>query len=190
MPVFFIYLRHITYYLMFATVVGMFAPPGKYRKMISLVLGLVLILLLVRPLVSVLSEEVPVTDWFGAARLEGANNDAFYAAWWDEHFASAFQTQLEMQLSRLLSANNFTMHSAQFEYSECFGAITGVRVSVARARNQNESVPFIRIQPPQISPVQIGPAPEPPSCPDSDAVKTLISQFYNLPASHIHVEIL
>jgi len=190
---FFLYFRHITYYLMFATVAGMIAPAGKYRKMVSLVLGLVLVFLLVQPLADMFSDrDVPVTQWFTAAQLGGANfqSDAFYAAWWDEYFAGAFEAQLEAQLSRLLGANNFALHTADFEYSDCFGAITVVRVTASRAVNESGRIPFIRIQPPQISPIQIGAEWEADVCPDASAVKTLISQFYNLPESHIHVEIL
>ncbi|MCL1844276.1 MAG: stage III sporulation protein AF [Defluviitaleaceae bacterium] len=204
---FFLYFRHITYYLMFATIAGMIAPAGKYRKMVSLVLGLVLVFLLVQPLATLFSgRDVPVTQWFNAAQLDGAganfqrtgdingiSGDVFYAAWWDEYFADAFEAQLNAQVSRLLAANNFSLGTAEFEYSDCFGTLTSVRITASRAENPHGRVPFIQIKPPQISPIQIGSgdgqntAPE--TCPDVSAVKTLISQFYNLPETHIHVEI-
>lgn len=189
MPAFFQYFHHITYYLMFAAVAGMIAPAGKYRRFVSLVLGLVLVLLLVQPLAAMFSErDLPVTEWFNFGQIQ-AGEDAFYAAWWDDYFSGAFEAQLEAQLSRLLAANNFTLHRAEFDYADDFSAITAVRVAAARAQ-QNERVPFIRVQPPQISPIQIGAAAETEICRLASEVKTLISQFYNLPTQHIYVEII
>ena len=61
MPAFFAYLRNITYYLMFATVAGMVAPAGKYRKFVSLVMGFILLAIMLAPLAR-WSGEVPITD--------------------------------------------------------------------------------------------------------------------------------
>lgn len=194
MPAFFEYLRNITYYLMFATVVGMFAPAGRYRKFVSLVLGFVLLLLMIQPLAAFFGgRDVPVTEWFISAmpRFEYSAETA-YSDWWDTHLRGAFETQLEAQLVRLLNANGFEVHSAEFCYADDFGTLNSIRVRLSRAETPTpDRVPFIRIQPPQISPIQIGePSAPEETCPDADAAKILISQFYNLPKSHIHVEVI
>ena len=197
MPAFFEYLRNITYYLMFATMVGIFAPAGKYRKYVSLVMGFVLLLLMVQPLAGFFGgRDIPVTQWFsGVPGIHGAfEPDDAYAMFWDNHLRGAFEAQLEAQLSRLLSANGFALISAKFEYTQDFGQIESVRAEVRREElAEPERVPFIRIQPPQIRPIRIGEAPENDSdepCPYAVNVKNLISQFYNLPTSHIHVKVV
>jgi stage III sporulation protein AF len=187
MPAFFEYLRNITYYLMFATVVGVFAPAGKYRKFVGLVLGLVLVLMMIQPL-AVVFRGVPVTQWFaGSLPSVYANEEFAHVSWWDDYLQRAFEEQLEYQLERLLADNGFELVSVMFNYSDDFSQITSVRVSVSRA--VAERVPFIRIVPPGVGPIQIGEASD-ESCPHSRAVKTLISNFYNLPTSHIYVNII
>jgi len=194
MPEFFEYLRNITYYLMFATVVGMFAPAGKYRKFVSLVLGFVLLLIMVQPLAGFFQgRDIPVTQWFVgdfASSDEFSDMDSSYAQWWGEYLSGAFEAQLEAQLTRLLNANGYAVHLAEFTYSNDFGELNSVRASVSREEISSERVPFIRIQPPQIQPIRIGEAPPTEDCPISAAVKTLISEFYNLPKSHIHVNVI
>ena len=197
MSEFFEYIRNITYYLMFATVVGIFAPAGKYRKFVSLVMGFVLLLLIVQPLAGFFDgRDIPVTQWF-AGVLPVASTveyDSEYAQWWEAQIRGSFEAQLESQVTRLLNANGFAVHFAEFSYSTDFSAITEVRVSVSREEIQDPNdgrVPFIRIQSPEIRPIRIGEASQTQSeaCPYEDRVKNLISEFYNLPKSHIYVEV-
>ncbi|MCL2225903.1 MAG: stage III sporulation protein AF [Defluviitaleaceae bacterium] len=194
MPSFFEYIGNITYYLLFAAVVGIFAPVGKYRKFVSLVLGLVLLVLMVQPLVGIFGgNDIPVTQWFAGAvpTMENSGASGNYEAWWDEHLRGSFEAQLEQQVARLLNGAGFEVHSAAFDYSSCFGEITGVRVRVSRAEvsqsGEDGRVPLIRIKPPEIRPIRIGETAE--ICPHTETVKNLISQFYNLPTSHIYVEV-
>jgi len=185
MPAFFEYLRNITYYLMFATVAGILAPAGKYRKFISLVLGFVLLVLMLRPLAGI-GNEISVTEWFTGIipNNEAQQNwETSYAHWRDTYLREVFEAQLEAQLTTLLENDGFTVHSADFDYSDDFSRITEVRVSVSR-EEQPQRVPFIRIQP-----VQIGQYQKPEENPTATAAKNLISQFYNLPTEHIHVNV-
>jgi len=194
MPVFFEYIGNITYYLLFAAVAGIFAPAGKYRKFVSLVLGFVLLLLMIQPLSGFLGgRDIPVTEWFaGNIPVPRANDtNSVYEEIWDSHLRGSFETQLENQITRLLNANNFSVHSAEFSYSSDFGKITEVRVTVSKfSQNENGRVPLIRIQPPEISPIRIGGAPPDETCPITTTIKNLISEFYNLPASHINVKVV
>ncbi|MCL2578080.1 MAG: stage III sporulation protein AF [Defluviitaleaceae bacterium] len=197
MPAFFEYIGNITYYLLFAAVAGIFAPAGKYRKFVSLVLGFVLLLLMIQPLAGLLGgRDIPITQWFaGNVPVQIVNDDldSAYAEWWDNHLRDSFETQLEAQITRLLNANDFAVHSAEFSYSPDFGAITDVRITVSAEKlsqsNETGRVPLIRIQPPEISPIRIGDASPAENCPHTETVKNLISEFYNLPTSHIYVEV-
>ena len=197
MPAFFEYIRNITYYLVFASVVGIFAPVGKYKKFVNLVMGFVLLLLMVQPLAGFFAgRDIPVTQWFAGPipTMNGGltgNLDAVYASWWDDYFSTAFQSQLEAQLSRLLEANGYTLYSAEFTYSADFSQIesVSVHVSVSPTYSPGERVPFIRIQPPRFERIQIGETPPAETCPHQEKVKTLISEFYNLPKSHIDVKV-
>ena len=185
MSAFFIYLRNITYYLMFAAVVGMLAPAGKYKKFVSLVMGFILLSIMIAPLAR-FSSGIPVTDWFhGLAHGEAANEDveSAYANWRNTYLRSAFETQLTMQLENLLSQDGFTVYEARFTFPEDFSHLTGVHVTVSRNETP-QRVPFIRIQP-----VQVGAPEQQEVCPTATAAKNLISQFYNLPTTHIHVTV-
>jgi len=188
MPAFFEYLRNITYYLLFAALVGLVAPTGKYKKFVSLVMGLIMLVLLLAPVRSIVGRQIPVTEWFTGIipqqAYSTASVDDTYALWRDTYLASAFRAQLRAQLEGLLSRNNITVHEANFEYTGDFSRITSVSVSVSRDQETNRRVPFIRIEPVQI---QREEAPEDPLI---NEVKNLIAGFYNLPGSHIHVEVI
>jgi len=187
MPALFAYLQNITYYLVFATVIGIFSPSGRYKKFVSIILGFVLLLLMIQPLAGFVSgRDAPVTQWFAGFGQEGVDSD--YEKWWDGHLREAFEAQLTAQISRLLEG--FELHSAAFSYADDFGELSSVSVSVSRrdADDYTDRIPFIRIQTPQVRIIQVG-EPAAKSCPDVDFIKNLISDFYNLPISHIHVNV-
>ena len=187
MPAFFEYLRNITYYLLFAALVGLIAPTGKYKKFVSLVMGLIMLALLLQPVRDIVGRQIPVTEWFAGimpqADSHATTADDAYAIWRDTYLAAAFQAQLEAQLEGLLERNGITMHSADFKYTGDFSRITSIYVTVSRQEETSRRVPFIRIEP-----VRIGQE-EAPEDPLINEVKNLISGFYNLPGTHIHVKI-
>jgi hypothetical protein len=188
MAEFFEYLRNITYYLMFATIVGIFAPVGKYKKFVSLVLGFVLLLLMIQPLAYFFQgRDIPVTQWFAGVPEISRGAEYAHEAWWDSHLRGAFEAQLEAQLARILNANGFALHSAEFEHTD-FAEINSISVSVSR-ENFSANERLIRIQPPQFRPIQIGEQ-QVVDCPQQSDVKNLISEFYNLPTSHIYVKVV
>ena len=186
MPAFFEYFRNITYYLLFAALVGLVAPTGKYKKFVNLVMGFILLLLLLQPIRSFMGTQIPVTEWFAglvppthaAPDMEGT-----YTLWRDNYLAQAFEAQLSAQVENLLAASNITMHSASFTYTADFSRITSVHVRVSRREAARQRVPFIRIEPVQIN------REDPPEDPLVNEVKNLIAGFYNLPGTHIYVEV-
>jgi len=188
MPAFFEYLRNITYYLLFAALVGLIAPTGKYKKFVSLIMGLIMLTLLLQPVRDIVGRQMPVTEWFAGIMPQQAHGfatpDDAYAIWRDTYLAYAFNAQLSAQLEGLLERNGIAMYSASFEYTSDFSRITSVRLQVSRMPETSRRVPFIRIEPVQIQ----GNAP--PEDPLVDEVKNLVAGFYNLPGSHIYVEVL
>lgn len=186
MPAFFLYLRNITYYLMFATVATMVAPAGKYRKFVSLVMGFILLATMLAPLAR-FSGEIPVTQWFYGIipqEMHSADWESSYIKWRNTYLQGAFEAQLQAQLKNRLSLSGFTMHTAEFDYSDDFSTLTYVNVSVSQNTTQARRVPFIRIEP-----VQIHTNEQTETCATATYVKNLISEFYNLPVSHIHVSV-
>ncbi|MCL2572890.1 MAG: stage III sporulation protein AF [Defluviitaleaceae bacterium] len=183
MSAFFDYIRNITYYLLFAALVGFIAPSGKYKKFVSLVMGLILLVLMIQPLRSFSITDIPVTDWFTGITSQTHISDYTYTTWRDQSLSTAFEAQLTTQVEGLLRGNNIEVHSVSFTYTEDFSRITSVRVRVSR-EEEVRRVPFIRIEPIQIN------KDDPPESPLAEEVKNLISGFYNLPLSHIHVEIV
>ena len=188
MPAFFDYIRNITYYLLFAALVGLIAPSGKYKKFVSLVMGFILLVLLLQPIRSIIGTQIPITEWFQGILPTQAKNavslDDTYSIWRDTYLAAAFEAQLSAQLKGLLAQSGINLHDANFEYTEDFGRLTMIRVQVSREEEESRRVPFIRIEPVRIQPE------EPPDDPLVNEVKNLISGFYNLQKTHIHVEIL
>jgi len=168
---------------MFATVLSMFAPSGKYKKFVSLVMGFVLLALILQPLARFGHGEIPITDWFSNIFPQEVADDDWeraYLRWRNTYLRGAFEDQLSMQLESLLS--DFTVYSSEFTYSDDFSQITGVWVTVSQQEAQSSRVPFIRIQP-----VQIGQPEE--ACETAERVKSLIAEFYNLSKSHIYVTV-
>jgi len=183
---FFPYLRNITYYLIVAVVVGMLAPAGKYKKFVSLVIGFILLAVMIAPLARFVPQ-LPATDWFaGLSALpfegeSGTNWEGQYNHWRNTYLRQAFEQQLTMQLEILLTQEGFAVHDLSFTFPECFSRLYSVAATVSREETPAR-VPFIRIQPVQITPTE--PAQD---CATATAAKNLISQFYNLPLAHISV---
>ena len=181
MSAFFDYLRNITYYLLFASLVGLIAPTGKYRKYVNWVMGLVLLVLLLQPIMMVFNTQIPVTQWFDGMLTSTHVEESNYENWRDIHLAAAFEEQLRAQVNGLLSQQNIILHDVEFSYSDDFSRITFIRLSVSQ-EEESQRVPFIRIEP-----VQINREEQAEACPISTDAKNLISEFYNLPLSHINV---
>jgi len=170
---------------MFAAVVGMLAPTGKYKKFVSLIMGFILLSIMIAPLAR-FSSQLPITDWFsGLAQHQSQNEDweTSYSNWRNTYLRNAFEAQLATQLTNLLTKSGFIVHDAQFTFLEDFSQLTDVHVTVSR-EDEARRVPFIRIQP-----VQIGEAEQADNCSISTDAKKLISEFYNLSIQHIHVTV-
>ena len=186
---FFEYIRNITYYLLFASLVGMIAPPGKYKKFVSLVMGFILLLMVMQPFVALTGGPLPVTEWFTGLVLPPSENadgiTVDYEHWRYTHIRAAFEEQLNIQVEGLLATNGFTLHDASFTYAEDFSRLHAVRAVVSPRDNTPQRVPFIRIQP-----VQIGDPDTFDDDPIVNEVRNLIARFYNLPTEHIHVEVI
>jgi hypothetical protein len=183
MPSFLEYLRNITYYLLFASLIGLAAPAGKYRQYVKLVTGIILVLLIIRPLGNFSrGTGVPVTDWFLAAHV---SDTADYTGMYASALHSAFEEQLRVQLEALLNQNGYELSHAEFSYQQDFSRIDSLSVTVS-APGEDGKRPFIRIEP-----VRIGGADgDETESQTADDVKKLISGFYHLPMAHIHVKML
>jgi len=188
MSALFDYLRNITYYLLFAALVGLIVPTGKYKKFVSLVMGLVLLVLMLQPLRHIIGTEIPITQWFAGIMSQSTHqaddSESSYLNWRDTYLAVAFEDQLKAQVEGLLSRNNIYLHEVAFAYTQDFSRITSISLQVSREETTPQRVPFIRIEPVQIE------RDAPPDDPLIDEVKNLIAGFYNLPLTHIYVKII
>jgi len=179
---------------MFATVVGMIAPTGKYKKFVSLVMGFVLLSMMIQPLAQ-FATQTPVTDWFSALAPAGAGEpgdwESSYENWRNSYLRTAFEAQLTTQLTALLTQNNFIVHEAAFTFADDFSAIYTTHVTIERREETPQRVPFIRIQPVHVTRQNHshGAEAEQP-CQTATDVKNLVSQFYNLPLAHIYVTVV
>lgn len=186
MAAFFDYIRNITYYLLFAALVNMAAPGGKYKKYVALVTGLILVCLILHPLTTLLDGGLPVTELY--ARIvpvpsSGGGDTAHYEAWQYETLKTAFEDQLSAQLSALLAQNGYVMEDASFVYTDDFSQMQQITVTATR-EGKARAKPFIYIEP-----VRIGKGTTEAESHEAETVKKLISDFYKLGAEHIDVSI-
>jgi hypothetical protein len=190
------YFKHITYYLLFASLAGM-AVAGRYRKYLALVTGIILLVLLLQPLRGLLGSGIPVTEIFAGlapapstpafAPGSGGGSSEPYEAWRYETLREAFEEQLTVQLAALLSGKGYTLREASFGYAEDFSVIEYASVKIADPAAA-ENRPFIYIEPVRVS-VFERETNAGQENPEIAALKKLISDFYNLNGEHIHVEI-
>ena len=186
------YMRNIAYFLLFAAVAGMIAPDEKYRKYGALVTGLILIVLLLQPLKAFTEAGgIPVTRFFAGLinapdSVSGGADVTSYENLQYETVKAAFEEQLRIQLSALLSRKGHTLLAARFEFADDLSAIEYIRAEVEISRAP-ERRPFIYIEPVRIS--VSGQAAEQEESPEAAEIKKLIGDFYNLQAEHIHIEI-
>ena len=189
MPAFFEYMRNITYYLVFAAFIGILAPSGPYKKYISLVLGVLLIGIVLRPLPNWLNGQnpiIPASGWFSATLPRPMDIGDMH----HEAVRDAFHQQLHTQAAHMLANNGFELIHSQWETSEDFTQIASAVLRVqALPKPEPTPRPFIRVEPIQIRGQNIGQtSPEAPD--EALPIKNLISNFYNIPIANIHVEVV
>ena len=179
LPAFFDYLRNITYYLVFMAAVGALAPSVKYKKFITLIMGIMLIGAVVDPISMIIAREAaPMTDIFGGI-APGANIELA------DHLRDALHSNLTAQAKALLERNGFTLISASWETSEDMTYIQRAFITARVKEIPQEPVRFIRIEPVRIAPYQPTKETE-----EAQKVKKLLADFYDMDAANIHVEIL
>ncbi|MCL2187494.1 MAG: stage III sporulation protein AF [Defluviitaleaceae bacterium] len=184
MVAFFSYLSNITYYLLFAGVANMLAPAGKYRKLVALVTGLVLVVIIIAPVRNI-GQQFNAPDFFAsmanAPAMQGGEATGLYYTT-NTVLAAAFSEQLSFQLEGMLERNGFKLHQASLTHTDDFAQITGIWAEVSRVE-ETRRVPFIRIEPVQVNRNAVADEADPLV----REVKNLISDFYNLSHAHIHV---
>ena len=187
MPAFFEYLRNITYYLVFMSLVGVLAPSGNYRKYIMLIMGIMLIGIAVNPFLNFFTggnNQLPLTDFFTGIQTYNQPHIA------DNHLREVFHSNLTTQARTLLEGSGYHLISAEWESAYDFSYIRKAFLVVKQGDpSPAERVPFIRIEPVRIAPYQpLSTLEEAP--PQAQAVKKLISDFYDMNIANIHVDIL
>lgn len=188
MDAFFEYTRNISYYLLFMVAVGLLAPSGSYKKYITLVMGIMMIGIVVAPIVRIGDmvigrEQVPVTNLFaGITAVEIPHQN--------DYLRDMFYSQLTGQAKALLADNGFGLVSAEWEAAEDLSYIHSAWLTVKVLEAEPERLPFIRIEPVRVAPYQpLPPSEESEEPEETQTIKNLISDFYNMYNSNIHIKI-
>jgi hypothetical protein len=168
----------------------MAAPSGKYKKYVALITGLVLLLLMIKPLQHFTGQGLPVTDWFsGITSVPAADSGAEYEQWSRSQISAAFEEQLYAQVDAILAQEGYTLKEAVFEYEDDFSQVTRMDLTVyAGPEVKKQSKPLIRIEPVKIP--FGGEAPSEKTEPESEdalRIKKLITDFYSPDVPHINV---
>jgi len=195
------YIKNIALFIIFMSFIGMIIPQSKYKGYVNLVLGFVLIFLVLSPLQSIMGG---FTGDIGSAILKMQNSlelnimakglDIYDEAQ-RELVINEFKTQINSQIKlRVDSDPKFAYLSSDIEVDGSdgnFGAIVGISLTVTEKTPENTAKPFIRIEPVTIDSISVF-APrnqneEQEINAETENIKKLLSDFYNLPISNIHV---
>jgi len=190
------YIRNIAVFLIFSSFIAIISPGKKYEPYINLVLGIILIFLITIPLAGMITAISGGSgDFFSDATLR--HDRAVMARQIEEASQSqidaildTYTQSLTQQLLRIVSNHNFTLYDADFKIDtgEDFGAILSMHLTVGE-----DDLPTRLIR---IDPVRIGAAvnargqPTPSEIEESPrimALKSVISDFYNLAQDNIYI---
>lgn len=191
------WIKTIIFYMILMTVVLNVLPSGKYQKYIKFFSGMVLILLVMRPLTGMANLEDKMAYYYDlfsfsgeaaelAADIEGMDEKRY------QSMISQYESAIAMDISAMVKEVGLTQIDANVELnqeveSEEFGKVTYLELTVAY---EKDSGPPIYVEPISISK---GGEEEETGEPETAQVvqlKEMLKSFYGLESSQIQVRIV
>lgn len=191
------WIKTIIFYMILMTVVLNVLPSGKYHKYIKFFSGMVLILLVMRPLTGMANLEDKMAYYYDlfsfsgeaaelAADIEGMDEKRY------QSMIAQYESAIAMDISAMVKEVGLTQIDANVELnqeveSEEFGKVTYLELTVAY---EKDSGPPIYVEPISISK---GGEEEETGEPETAQVvqlKEMLKSFYGLESSQIQVRIV
>ncbi|MCL2564293.1 MAG: stage III sporulation protein AF [Defluviitaleaceae bacterium] len=194
------YVQNIAMVVIFTSFLGFVLPRGKYKDYIKLITGLVVILAVISP-VAVFFDHRSLDDFFREAQrqigMDIATNtnaiaggtpfeDTMRRAVLDEYRAG-LKTQISLKISNL----GYELREASIyinEGNENFGMIEALVLTIAKKEVEEERG-LIRVERVNVGTIGVRGLENEAADndPEINAIKNLLSDFYNLSVENIHI---
>lgn len=167
------WVRNITYYLILITVITNLLPNKKYEKYIKLFAGMVLILLVLKPLTGSLRLEDKITYYFESISFQNEAEDLKKEILGMEDFRlsqiiSQYESAVAQDLEQMTRDAGFYPKDTRVsiernQESPSFGSVTGIIMTIAAApavledgiqKNTMDGIALGKVEP--VTPVEIG----------------------------------
>jgi len=153
----------------------MILPNGKFKGYINLCLGLVLILLVLKPLSDFLKTGVNAGSLFrGAWQSADLGDPETYSGVRDEMIQQSLNQQAQARMSGICEQAGFKLISADVTANGDFTSLQEINLTVSKIGAGSR--PFIYVEPPASD--------EPP---EIKSLKNTLSEVYNMSLDNIHI---
>jgi len=152
-------------------------PNDKFKSYINLCLGLVLILMILKPLSDFLNTDISAEDLFPYAQQSAGNAGAgadSYSAIQEKLLQESLNNQAEAQMAGICANEGYKLVSVDVKVAADYLSLREIYITVKKINA--ESRPFIYIEPPASD--------EPP---EIKRIKNTLSEVYNMSPDNIHI---
>jgi len=169
------WIQNIAIFLIFTAFVGIILPNDKFKGYINLCLGLVLILMILKPLSDFLNTGISTENLFQDTQqsVNVSNQDA-YSQMKRNMLQQSLNQQAEAQLSGICADNGFELVTAQVQANTDYTSLQAINITVRK--NSAGSRPFIYIEPSSSD-----------ETPEIKSLKNTLSEVYNMSLDNIHI---
>ena len=161
--------------MIFTAFAGIILPNDKFKGYINLCLGLVLILMILKPLSDFLDAGVSAGSLFQDTQesVNISNPDA-YSVIQEDMLRQSLNQEAEAQLSGVCAKAGFTLVSVEVKADADYTAIQEIYMTVKRIGAGSR--PFIYLDPPVTD-----------ESPEIKSLKNTLSEVYNMSLDNIHI---
>lgn len=173
------WMQNLAFFFLFMTAILNCLPDNKYRKYVQFFLGLVLMIVLCKPLLQVLDLDAQLSNTFSSATLEqeveNSRNSALTVEGVQEELLSqAYEREIESQIKVMLEERGITVQSAEVKLNQGEDvAVEGISLQVS---NSEESL-YLEDEEKMDQEFQK----------KLDEVRSELSQVYEVDESHIDI---
>ncbi len=196
----FVYVRNILYFVIFMAFADIFLPNKRYKPYISVVMGLVLISLAVKPVSALLGTYVGGNvgrNFLPINKLLAVSNewqdDSDYALKQREALKGAFDAQIRSQLEAIVAREKkYRLSDFRVTTSDDMSDITSISITIEEGVAEKTGRALIRVEPVMIAPIgatRVQTVRDDTDEPEIKKIKNNISDFYNLSAANINITV-
>ncbi len=182
------YIKNVAILLVFITFIGIILPSGKYKNYIDLVLGLVLIVVMLKPALNIFSKgngiDIPREFYKNAV---GDYTMSDYENIHNDMVDKSFNSLLKQQADSLITPHNYKVSELDIRYDQLSYEIYNMHLYIYKTDNKKTGL--IEIEPVTIRLPSANKENEENSDPEIKNIKNIISDFYNVPVDNIYITV-